>query len=193
MGSNDLVQRLQAVFRQKYQDLDSYGVLSPSSQCSACSAMTGYEKNMWGDCSACLKLGLFLGIIYMIYLLIQRSGMIKCTYGEMNILDDNVVATGTTGLQHITGKEYMNSAKACLFVHASWCGHCKDAMPTITDMATQGSGVDFFALEEPNQGPELNISAFPVFILFSMGKEVDRIVGADIPKLKQSLASLSAQ
>jgi thioredoxin 1 len=193
MANSDLVQRLQAVFRRRYDDLDNYGS-QPSSKCSACSEMTYHDTydDMWGECSTCLKIMVGLSIIYLLYVIIKRSGFLKkCFYGE-SLLDNVPTKVMGMGLQHITGKEYMASKKACLFVHAEWCGHCKEAMPKVTEMAAGMKGVEFFAVQEPQNSPELNITAFPMFILFREGKEVDRIVGADLPKLKTSLADLVA-
>ena len=89
MANNDLVQRLQAVFRQRYNDIDNFDS-QPSSQCSACSEMTTYHNydDMWGECSTCLKIVVGLSIIYLLYVIIKRSGIIKACFYVDELLDD---------------------------------------------------------------------------------------------------------
>lgn len=64
---------------------------------------------------------------------------------------------------------------------ASWCGPCKMMAPVFEELSKNYAGRLTFAKisteEYPAAAEEYGITGIPCLILFSKGKEVDRIIG----------------
>jgi thioredoxin 1 len=78
---------------------------------------------------------------------------------------------------------------------APWCGPCRMLAPTIEKLAAEYQGkvkVGKMNTDENQNTPgELRISAIPTVVVFSAGKEVDRLVGVNPEtKFKAALAKL---
>jgi thioredoxin len=70
---------------------------------------------------------------------------------------------------------------------APWCGPCRMVSPAVEEIGRQHSGqmkvVKVNTDENPAYASRLGIQGIPTLILFSKGREVDRVVGA-APKLQ---------
>lgn len=83
-------------------------------------------------------------------------------------------------------------------IYADWCGPCKQTAPAYAVVARQYSRPNFCAvvkqkyevLDEDEKG---DIHGIPVFQFFENGRLVDKIVGADIPKVEETLRNLVQQ
>ncbi len=78
---------------------------------------------------------------------------------------------------------------------APWCGPCRALAPTIEKLAGEFAGkvkIGKMNTDENQETPGgLRISAIPTVLIFSGGKEVDRLVGVNTEaKFKQSFAKL---
>ena len=80
---------------------------------------------------------------------------------------------------------------------AAWCGPCRRVAPVLAELAEELAGVVKIAKVDVDRHPELavahRVSGIPTLILFSAGREIDRIVGA-APKaaLREWLLARSA-
>ncbi len=75
---------------------------------------------------------------------------------------------------------------------APWCGPCRMIAPIVEELADEYVGKLVVAKVNTDENPEvpgkLGIRGIPTLILFSGGKEVDRMVGfAPKPVLKQKI------
>src|SRR3981081_4696990 len=64
---------------------------------------------------------------------------------------------------------------------AAWCGPCRMLAPTIETIAEQYSETAVVKLnvdDNPSTTEEYGIKGIPTLILFSEGKEVERVIGA---------------
>jgi len=71
--------------------------------------------------------------------------------------------------------------------YATWCGSCKTIAPDLEKLAAAHSNVvvlkvDVDEAEEVAQ--KYDVSAMPTFKLFHKGKEIDMVMGANLPKLE---------
>ncbi|CAM8876665.1 unnamed protein product [Rhodiola kirilowii] len=72
---------------------------------------------------------------------------------------------------------------------ASWCGRgpCRYTEPLIIELADKYSEVDFIKIdvdELPAVSRDFGIQAMPTFVLLKNGKEVDKVVGANMDELQ---------
>jgi thioredoxin 1 len=83
-----------------------------------------------------------------------------------------------------------------LYFHIRWCGPCLRIAPKIEDW----SGGDFkdkvvFLKCDVDQAEavsqEYNVEAMPTFVFFKDGKEIFRVVGANIDSLKEGIDKYS--
>lgn len=73
---------------------------------------------------------------------------------------------------------------------ASWCGPCKFMEPTVKNMASKYTDVEFVKLdvdEVSDVAQEFGVQAMPTFLLLKQGKEVDRVVGAKPDELEKKI------
>src|SRR5512137_1874068 len=79
---------------------------------------------------------------------------------------------------------------------ASWCGPCRMLHPVLEQISGELAGWDFYEVDVDEAGAEANslgIRSVPTVIVFSGGKEIDRLIGfRDKAQLKSHLESLSA-
>lgn len=80
---------------------------------------------------------------------------------------------------------------------AAWCAPCRRVAPVLEELASELDGDVQIAKVDVDRHPDLatahRVSGIPTLILFSEGREVDRLVGA-MPKaaLQEWLAARSA-
>ena len=72
---------------------------------------------------------------------------------------------------------------------ATWCGPCKALGPKLEDLASKHSDVRFAKIDIDASGMEdvassQNISAMPTLVCYKNGREVGRVVGADIGRIE---------
>lgn len=84
------------------------------------------------------------------------------------------------------GEEVLNSDLPVLVdFSAEWCGPCKRLAPIIDELAEELAGSVKFGNVDVDQSQQLavdhNIEAMPTLVVFTGGKEIDRIRGA-LPK-----------
>lgn len=68
----------------------------------------------------------------------------------------------------------------------SWCGPCKKIAPMLEELAKEYPGTDFYKvnIETVEQVAEkFEIKSIPTIIYFYDGKEIDRVVGANMGKI----------
>jgi len=80
---------------------------------------------------------------------------------------------------------------------APWCGPCRMIAPVIDELAAEMAGRVKFAKLNVDQSPQtasrLNISSIPALIVYSGGREVDRMVGLmPKPELARRLEQILA-
>jgi thioredoxin 1 len=83
-----------------------------------------------------------------------------------------------------------------LYLKISWCGPCLRIAPKIEDWSTGEfkDTVAFFKVDVDQAeavSQEYNVEAMPTFIFFKDGKEVHRVVGANVNQLKADIESKS--
>ena len=72
--------------------------------------------------------------------------------------------------------------------HAVWCGPCKKIAPIYERTASEYPDVRFCKINVDTQGLGVivnnnRVSSLPTFIIYKNGKEVERVVGANITQI----------
>lgn len=73
-----------------------------------------------------------------------------------------------------------------LDVYATWCGPCKKIGPVFEILAEDNEDAVFVKTncsDSQDIAHKLNVSSIPTIIAFVDGKEVDRMMGANVDKL----------
>ena len=83
---------------------------------------------------------------------------------------------------------------AIITFSATWCGPCQHSRPALQALAESVSTPMAIVHEDDLDGDldEWNVSGFPTHIAFQSGKEVQRVVGANIPAVKAMVESLAS-
>eukprot|EP00823_Brevimastigomonas_motovehiculus_P004384 TRINITY_DN288_c0_g1_i1.p1 TRINITY_DN288_c0_g1~~TRINITY_DN288_c0_g1_i1.p1 ORF type:complete len:573 (+),score=179.41 TRINITY_DN288_c0_g1_i1:77-1795(+) len=72
---------------------------------------------------------------------------------------------------------------------ATWCGPCKMIAPTFASLASQYHGSAVFAkVDEATNSSWISVRGFPTFRFYLGGQMVDEFSGADVNRLKQTVA-----
>ena len=77
---------------------------------------------------------------------------------------------------------------------AMWCGPCSALSPYIDELATNHHHILFAKAnieETPVIANELDVKSLPCVIIFENGKEINRVVGFNKPKLQAIIENLS--
>ena len=77
---------------------------------------------------------------------------------------------------------------------ATWCGPCRALSPYIDELATNHHHILFATAnieETPAIANELDVKSLPCVIIFENGKEINRVVGFNKPKLQAIIENLS--
>ena len=77
---------------------------------------------------------------------------------------------------------------------ATWCGPCRALSPYIDELATNHHHILFAKAnieETPIMANELDVKSLPCVIIFENGKEINRVVGLNKPKLQAIIENLS--
>ena len=77
---------------------------------------------------------------------------------------------------------------------ATWCGPCRALSPYIDELATNYHPILFAKAnieEAPVIANELDVKSLPCVIIFENGKEINRVVGFNKPKLQSIIENLS--
>ncbi|KAJ3046166.1 Cytoplasmic thioredoxin isoenzyme 2 [Rhizophlyctis rosea] len=78
---------------------------------------------------------------------------------------------------------------------ATWCPPCKVIAPHYEQLAADHPSIAFLKVDvddNPDVAEEQSANAMPTFVAYKSGKEVARVVGANLPKLKQLVAGVAA-
>ncbi|KAK9477730.1 PITH domain-containing protein [Lipomyces japonicus] len=79
--------------------------------------------------------------------------------------------------------------------HATWCGPCKVISPHFEKFPAQYPNILFASVDiDQNQeiASQCQISSVPTFLFMSHGREVSRVLGANLPQLSSTLANQAA-
>ena len=82
-------------------------------------------------------------------------------------------------LKQLTSDNFENEIKDGLKLvefYTNWCGYCKKQKPELEEMEKIRIG-QIDADENPLIASKYNVSAFPTFLIFKDGKEVERFSG----------------
>ncbi len=84
--------------------------------------------------------------------------------------------------------------KNFIFIFIRWCGPCARIEPKIKDWSTGDfkDSVVFLKCdvdESEAVATEYNIESMPTFVFFKEGKEIHRVVGGNVEKLKSAIES----
>ncbi len=84
-------------------------------------------------------------------------------------------------------KDVLQSSKPVIVdFWATWCGPCKMIAPVFEELAREHSGAVTFAKVDVDKAPgvqrDLQIMSIPTLIVFSGGKQVAQLVGAQSKK-----------
>lgn len=74
---------------------------------------------------------------------------------------------------------------------ATWCGPCKYIAPILEDIAKENPTVKFYKVDVDKFNDiagEYTVTAMPTFVFLKLGKEIDRIRGADEKVLRAKVA-----
>lgn len=74
---------------------------------------------------------------------------------------------------------------------ATWCGPCKFIAPILEDISNENPTVKFYKVDVDKLNEiavEYTVTMMPTFVLLKLGKEVDRIRGADEKELRAKIA-----
>ena len=77
---------------------------------------------------------------------------------------------------------------------ATWCGPCRALSPYIDELSINHHRVLFAKAnieETPVTANELDVKSLPCVIIFENGKEINRVVGFNKPKLQAIIENLS--
>jgi thioredoxin 1 len=76
-----------------------------------------------------------------------------------------------------------------LYFKAAWCSACKLMLPTIQKLQKEGYNIKIIDTDIDTKLAQVNkISSLPTLVIFTGGKEVDRIVGVtDIEEVRKQL------
>lgn len=77
---------------------------------------------------------------------------------------------------------------------ATWCGPCRALSPYIDELATNHHNILFAKAnidETSAMANELDVKSLPCVIIFENGKEINRVVGFNKPKLQAIIENLS--
>ena len=77
---------------------------------------------------------------------------------------------------------------------ATWCGPCRALSPYIDELATNHNHILFAKAnieETPIIANELDVKSLPCVVIFENGKEINRVVGFNKPKLQAIIENLS--
>ncbi len=77
--------------------------------------------------------------------------------------------------------------------YADWCGPCVAIAPKYIELASKHTDVHFLKVNVDKGeaiAEEFAIEAMPTFLFFKNGKQVDKIVGADIKSIENKVLSL---
>lgn len=76
--------------------------------------------------------------------------------------------------------------------YATWCGPCKMIAPMVEKFSEQYNDATFLKLDVdaiPALAQEYEISAMPTLVFIKNGKEVTKVVGANLAAIKQNIVS----
>jgi thiol-disulfide isomerase/thioredoxin len=89
-------------------------------------------------------------------------------------------------------QNFLKQNTSCLVTFsAHWCGPCRASKPQLEDMA-KGSATPFGYTYESDLGDFLHtfsIRAFPTYVLFKEGKEVERVEGVNFPAIQAMMSN----
>ncbi|CDO94807.1 unnamed protein product [Kluyveromyces dobzhanskii CBS 2104] len=75
---------------------------------------------------------------------------------------------------------------------ATWCGPCKMIAPMLEKFATQYEGKATFLKVDVDEVADVakknDVSVMPTLVFFKGGKEVTRVMGADLAAIKKNIA-----
>lgn len=79
----------------------------------------------------------------------------------------------------------------CVDVYADWCGPCKQIAPDYSMLASKYNKKGFLLVKELYEKKlSEQIRGIPTFIFYADGKEVDRVVGADLQEVDSKLTEI---
>jgi thioredoxin len=70
---------------------------------------------------------------------------------------------------------------------ADWCGPCVQIAPIFAELATKHTNCAFVKVnvdENQETSAKYQVSAMPTFVYFKNGKEIERVQGGDVDRLK---------
>lgn len=128
-------------------------------------------------------------IIYLIHYF--DSIVIKVSYiGVELIMSENVINISDNDFNNII----TNNKLVVVDFFATWCGPCRALSPYIDELATNHHHILFAKAnieETPVIANELDVKSLPCVIIFENGKEINRVVGFNKPKLQAIIENLS--
>lgn len=83
----------------------------------------------------------------------------------------------------------------CIDIYADWCGPCKQTAPSYSLIASTYNkpghcAIVKYNLEKMHPSEKAKVHGIPVFEFYVDGKQVDEIVGADIPQVEEKIKNL---
>ncbi|CAG99773.1 thioredoxin TRX2 [Kluyveromyces lactis] len=76
---------------------------------------------------------------------------------------------------------------------ATWCGPCKMIAPMLEKFAKEYEGKATFLKVDVDELPDVaknnDVSAMPTLVFFKSGKEISRVLGANLAAIKQTIAA----
>jgi len=103
-------------------------------------------------------------------------------------------------VRKIAGKELpvvtaVKDRKVLVDFSATWCGPCRMLHPVLEQISGEIAGWDFYEIDVDEAGAEANslgIRSVPTMVVYSEGREVDRLIGfRDKAQLKSHLEGLA--
>lgn len=76
--------------------------------------------------------------------------------------------------------------------YAEWCGPCKSIAPKLDQMENANPDVQFGKVDVDDNlkmVSTLGITSMPTVVFFKNGTEIDRVVGADVSKIRAIISS----
>jgi thiol-disulfide isomerase/thioredoxin len=121
------------------------------------------------------------------------------SYSELGVVpDQNVDQYSMRELQNMNEKLQLvrSTPVVCINIHADWCQPCKQSAPSYSLLAQKFSKNPAVAMVKYNydkmDAQEKTIQSIPLYLIYSQGRLIETVIGADLERVEDILNGLVA-